>query len=250
LTEQPLSGGNTHASVVRVGDTVRRPTGPWTPAVHAVLRQLEERGVRAAPRVLGVDERDREILEFVEGDVVWPDHYELVASDAALVEVATTIRRLHDALGAVRAPADAAWAELARDPAGRPELLCHNDLAPWNLVRSARGWVFVDWDLCAPGRRGWDVSWSLISFAPLWCETPVEPAEAGRRARLFCDAYGCPFDAALLDTAVERCEREVAQITRRGSAGEAPFDRLLAEGHADAWSRTARNIRERRRLWL
>jgi hypothetical protein len=33
----PLGGGNMSSGVVRVGDTVRRPAGPWTPAVHALL---------------------------------------------------------------------------------------------------------------------------------------------------------------------------------------------------------------------
>lgn len=31
-TEIPLDGGNMSSGVVRVGDTVRRPAGPWTPA--------------------------------------------------------------------------------------------------------------------------------------------------------------------------------------------------------------------------
>ena len=29
-------------SVVRIGDTVRRTAGRWTPAVHGLLRYLEE----------------------------------------------------------------------------------------------------------------------------------------------------------------------------------------------------------------
>jgi hypothetical protein len=35
--EEPLRGGNASAGVVRVGDTVSRPAGPHTPAVHALL---------------------------------------------------------------------------------------------------------------------------------------------------------------------------------------------------------------------
>ena len=35
--EEALSGGNVAAGVIRVGDTVRRPAGPQTPAVHACL---------------------------------------------------------------------------------------------------------------------------------------------------------------------------------------------------------------------
>jgi hypothetical protein len=48
--------------VERVGDTIRRGTGPWTPAVHALLRHLEAVGFDAAPRVLGFDEQGREVL--------------------------------------------------------------------------------------------------------------------------------------------------------------------------------------------
>jgi hypothetical protein len=39
-TETPLDGGNMSSGVVRVGDTVRRPAGVWTPAVHALLNHL------------------------------------------------------------------------------------------------------------------------------------------------------------------------------------------------------------------
>jgi hypothetical protein len=38
--EEPLVGGMT-VGAVRVGDTVRRTSRPWTPAAHAVLRYLE-----------------------------------------------------------------------------------------------------------------------------------------------------------------------------------------------------------------
>ncbi|WP_197700840.1 hypothetical protein [Micromonospora purpureochromogenes] len=40
--EQRLVGGNVGGAVL-VGDTVRRPTGPWTPAVHDLLDYLAPR---------------------------------------------------------------------------------------------------------------------------------------------------------------------------------------------------------------
>ena len=36
LREIPLHGGNV-STVSKVGDTVRRNAGPWTPAVHSLL---------------------------------------------------------------------------------------------------------------------------------------------------------------------------------------------------------------------
>ena len=53
--EIPLADGSM-TTVVRVGDTVRRPVGRWTPAVHSLLRHLEAVGFEGAPRVLGFDD--------------------------------------------------------------------------------------------------------------------------------------------------------------------------------------------------
>ena len=50
MTEEQLVGGNTHAEIVKISDTVRRPTGDWTPGVHALLKHLDTRGYDGAPR--------------------------------------------------------------------------------------------------------------------------------------------------------------------------------------------------------
>ncbi len=94
--EIPLHGGNV-STVVRVGDTVRRNAGPWTPSVHALLRHLEYVGFTGAPRALGMDERNREVLSYLEGEC---GEYPLAphwVTDEALVTVATMLRMFHDA---------------------------------------------------------------------------------------------------------------------------------------------------------
>ena len=49
----PLPGGTANRGlVVRVGDTVRRPTAPCWPATHALLAHLSRVGFDGAPRVL------------------------------------------------------------------------------------------------------------------------------------------------------------------------------------------------------
>ena len=71
LHETALVGGDVNVGenvVVRVGDTVRRPVGPHTAAVDALLRHFEAVGFDGAPRALGLDERGREVLSFVEGE--------------------------------------------------------------------------------------------------------------------------------------------------------------------------------------
>src|SRR4051812_6261963 len=86
--EEVLAGGNL-SHVVRVGDTVRRPTGPWTPTVHALLAHLD--GFDGAPKVLGIDEQDREILEYLPGAMAWPEMGALKTDDG-LARAAALLR--------------------------------------------------------------------------------------------------------------------------------------------------------------
>jgi hypothetical protein len=67
--EIPLTGGDVTEGVVRVGDTVRRPVGPHSPLVHALLAYLESVGFEGAPRFLGIDGAGREVLSYIDGEV-------------------------------------------------------------------------------------------------------------------------------------------------------------------------------------
>lgn len=82
------------AGVVRVGDTVRKPAGYWTPAVEALLSHLWRGGFTGAPRPLGRDVEGRQVLEYVPGPVAM-DQSEL--DGAGLRRVGRLIRELHDA---------------------------------------------------------------------------------------------------------------------------------------------------------
>jgi len=50
------------------------------------------------------------------------------------------------------------WQRIPFAPTGA-EVVCHNDCAPWVTVfRGGLPVAFVDWELAAPGTRGWDVA--------------------------------------------------------------------------------------------
>lgn len=65
--EEMLSGGNV-TSLYRLGDTVRRDMKEVSSKIHKVLKHLENKGFSYAPKFLGIDERNREILSFIEGE--------------------------------------------------------------------------------------------------------------------------------------------------------------------------------------
>jgi hypothetical protein len=240
-SEETLTGGNMAGEVRRIGQTVRRRTGPWTPAVHSLLRHLEQAGFQGAPQALGIDEQAREILSFIPGEAVHPH----VVDDVQLARVARLIRQFHTAVASFVPPVDAHWQTTGRDPRGPDELICHNDLAPWNLIVGDQAWAFIDWDLAAPGRRLWDLALPVCSFAPLWPEQTVDM----RRYQVFCSAYGLSAadEHELLNVVVERTQRMWQTLVE--NADREPYTTLVREGHAESWRRVCEYVEQHAALW-
>ena len=204
MKEEPFIGGNMN-DATRVGDTVRRRAGPWTPAVHALLRFLEGVGFEA-PRARGMDGKGREILEYIDGDAHtgWPNPApDWVTDEGNLAAGARLLRRYHDIVKSFAPPAGAQWRLVA--PTAH-EVICHNDWAPWNaLFRERHLAVMLDWDMAGPGTRLWDIANSAYAWVPLYPGTrAIAIEEQARRLRLFSDAYGLSDRATLLDVLKER----------------------------------------------
>jgi hypothetical protein len=223
VTEIPLDGGNVSGGVVRIGDTVRRPAGPWTPAVHALLHHLHGAGFPGAPRPLGFDEHGREVLTFIPGTIAWPDNFALLDPGDRLRRAAALIRGFHDAVTGFRPPPDARWQALI--PAEGTGIIAHHDLAPWNLVIGPRRWAFIDWDLAAPGSRLWDVAYALHGFVLLSANPRYQRPNPAHRMRLFADAYG--LDQAQRQELVPMLARR-ARAMHDFPAGHPALDQAVA----------------------
>ena len=128
--EEALLGGNLSASV-RIGDTVHRRAGPWTPAVHALLAYLHRVGFGLVPEPLGMDEQGRAVLLFIPGEVHggWPDPLPswMFEDQVTLTAAAKLLRRYHDVLEGFVPPPDGRWRSVAP---GAHEVVCHNDWSP------------------------------------------------------------------------------------------------------------------------
>jgi hypothetical protein len=237
--ETPLAGGLV-TEVVRVGATVRRRTGPWSPAVHALLAHLEAVGYAGAPRFLGIDEAGREILSFIEGVVPHGAHPDVV-TDLALRDVGELIRGLHAATAGFALPPGLAWYV---DSLGGPEphVVCHHDLSPKNTVfRAGRAVAFIDWDLATPEAPVHDVVHAAWQFVPLTTDQAcarqgwARPPDRGRRLRILLDAHGLPR-ADRRDFAARvagRMETTAAGIEALAAGGAPAFRRLVARGVPD-----------------
>lgn len=242
MEQQHLAGGvNT---VLRIGDRVHRPAGEWTPAVHALLRHLEGKGFKGAPRVHGLDPDGREILDFIPGDAPGS---EVRVSDEALADVAGLLRAFHDATLDFVPPADAVWYFAPRAPA---EVVCHGDVAPYNTVfRDGRPLALIDFDTAHPGPRVWDVAYAAYRFVQLVGDSAdaadsADIADQARRLALFADAYGLGDSdrEALIDTVIARLRHLIGFMRRQAVAGHPAFSRHVAEGHDFYYLRNIEHI--------
>lgn len=244
-------GGNVTAGVVRVGATVRRPRTAASLGVHALLAHLEDAGVEGVPRVLGIDERGREVLTFHPGETIWPNHRHLLGDDEILAAVAVVAREFHRASSTFPIPDDVRWWPGSRDPAGGPFLL-HGDFAPWNVVVGDDGVFLIDWDAVAPGRREWELAYLLHTFVPFYGELAPADDEIARRVRVFASEYGIDSDSLQLAIRLvpSRCRQIVSVMRAEAERGTAAFRSMIDEQHDVHWLAAADHVEERLETWL
>ncbi len=245
--EDLLEGGFTNAGqVTRVGDTVRRPRRETSPATHALLEHLKRVGFDGAPRFLGVDDRGREVLSYVQGEAAIEPYAAWALTDEALVGVAELLRRFHDAVATFDA-SEHRWASPV-PPAFRGGIVSHNDPNLDNVIfAGGQAVALIDFDLAGPGSAVWDVACAARLWAPLRDERDAPPSLNGRelhRLRLFLDAYGLPArDRPVVIDALTPALDWCYDVVRAAVAGGHPtFGRL--------WHGGGRLRNERTRRWI
>jgi mutator protein MutT len=221
LDGERLEGGNV-GGAVRVGRTVRRPVGPWTPAVHRLVDHVGDRGLRAVPRVLGSDDRGREVLTYLPGRVVEVDT-ELL-TDAQLAGLASWARSFHDAVADL--PLEGPWRFFG---VGSPTVVAHNDLAPYNVCFDGDRLAGVfDWDLAGPSTPLMELAQLAWTSVPLF--RPVPAADAARRLTVVARAYGGFTGREVLAAVPARVEVAVDGIRAAVAAGDEGMRNLLLVG--------------------
>lgn len=208
----------------KVGDTVRRPVGVWTPAVHALLNHLAAR-LPHIPRVLGLDDQGREVLDFLPGRVIDIDSESL--SEAQIGSLVSWTRVFHAAVADFDHPGP--WRYV---PLQNPTLVGHNDIAPYNACFDGDDLVGVfDWDLAGPTTPLNELAFIAWNCVPLWRDIGAQ--SAARRLALIADTYG-GFDAEQVFMAVPgRIQLMLDGIPAAAAAGDAGMANLVAQGEPE-----------------
>jgi hypothetical protein len=194
--EVGLKGGMNTPGVVRVGDTVRRPLKERSGFVHDVLRHLELRGFGRAPRFVGIDEKGRATLTYIEGTV--PQQVGGFQK-AQWLAAARLLRLFHDAT-------------VDSELKGECEVVCHGDPAPGNYVlQDGMPFALIDFDGAHPGKREEDVGYAAWMWLHIG-DRKVAPEEQGSTLVDFVAAYDAAATWDPLRAVLEAQKATVARI--------------------------------------
>lgn len=252
--EEKLTGGNI-SKVYRSGDTVRRDLKAGSPKIHKLLKHLENKGFNCAPKYLGIDERGREILSFIEGEAGNYPLKKYMWSNDVLKEIAKMLRLYHDAVSDFPLLND--WKPMDNTP-NKIEVVCHNDFAIYNIIFNNK-----NFDVAGPGPRLWDIAYTLYTCVPLsriyHTETGVavyynssQDAELiNQRVKLFFESYGIEgMEEDYLEMVLLRLEGLCKYMIRKASEGDIAFQKMMEQGHLEHYQNDIKFIREHGKEWI
>jgi hypothetical protein len=199
--------------VVIDGDVVRRPAGPWTPTVHALLGHLERAGFAGSQRAVSAGVED--VVTFIPGESVHPHAW----SDQGVFQVGCLLRDLHEATASFVPPPDATWHSWPFASEAPDAIISHRDTGPWNIVaRDGLPVAFCDWATAGPTGRLDEIAATAWLNAQLHDDDIAErqglPSASARAAqlRLFADGYRLaePDRGVLVTAMIEYAIRDSA----------------------------------------
>lgn len=238
MEEEKLDFGSV-SSPVKVGDTVHRQAGPWTPTIHALLHFLNKKGLTFVPRSLGFDDQGREVLKFLPGKAAtrpWPT---ILFSDGGLIQAAKMLCEYHDAVESFQPSEDAQWriGKMEKLPG---QIIRHGDLGPWNtLWQEDKLTGIIDWDFAEPGERITDLAQMAYYFVPLrgekgWLQAGfVERPDLHERLNVLCQSYGSFKADDVLRGALDWLEEELRRVRELGGNNIEPWASFLYRGDAE-----------------
>lgn len=258
--EEKLTGGNV-SSVYRSGNTVRRELKPGSEKVHKLLQHLESKGFDYAPKFIGIDEKGREVLSFIEGEAGNYPLKNYMWSNGSLKKIAEMLSLYHEAVSDFSTLNE--WKPMDNTP-GEIEVLCHNDFAIYNIIFNRETPVgIIDFDVAAPGPRIWDIAYTLYTCIPLSRFHHTESGETvyydhshdaeriKKRVEMFFDSYGIEgMEKGYLDMVLLRLEGLCEYMKSKADEGEAAFRKMIDEGHLNHYQKDIKFIREYGKGWI
>ena len=165
-----LSGGNM-SRLTKKRNLIYKDASAASETIHRLLKHVRKEGITWVPESYGINEDNEHVLSYIKGTVpagspswLW--------NVGILKDAAGKLRQWHDATAAF--PLDSSRWLMENDEPN--EVVCHCDFAPYNTVfRRKKIAGIIDFDVCSPGSRLWDICYAAYRFIPLFPSESVNP---------------------------------------------------------------------------
>lgn len=188
-----LSGGNMNSPILN-NNLIYKEATAATNTIHELLCYVRAQGINWVPKSFGLNSEGKHVLSYIDGFVpqeipgwIW--------NEDILKEVALILRQWHDVTVNFKYK-KARWL-LDNDEIN--EVICHNDFAPYNCVFKDKKFIgLIDFDVCSPGSRIWDIAYTSYRFIPLFPDknkekhsevSPFSKEVMLNRLKIFLNAY-------------------------------------------------------------
>jgi len=238
MEEIKLDYGNV-SNTVKVGDTVRRDTGPWTPTIHALLNYLHEHEFDCVPKVLGIDDKGREVLSYLDGEAAvrpWPP---ILFTESGISQAARLLRKYHNTVANFKPPQDAEW-RMGKIKLRSDQIIRHGDLGPWNTIWQGDTLTgLIDWDFAQPGERIEDLAQLAYYFIPLRGEDGWKKAgfqerpNFSVRLKYLVEDYGLYKPSEVVEALLKYQQEDRERTQTKGDQGIEPWRRFLKRGDVE-----------------
>lgn len=248
------------------GYNIHRNLKPYSKTIHKLLKHLENKEIKFVPYFLGIDyEENQEILTFVSGNTIenYPEvnDYEYKIKNIKLV--AKMLKEYHDATLDFHYTEEDKWFLKYKGDLDK-EVICHNDIAPYNVIFLNNTPVgIIDFDTACPAPRIWDIAYTLYRFVPLGKQIYIPDKKIYRQYRKdidseerknlikeFVDSYGYYEIKDILKNLILRLESLVELFDTECQRGNNSFIKMKNEGHQEFYIEEIKFIKENMNDWI
>jgi hypothetical protein len=209
-------------------ERVRRCVHSGSAKIQSLLRHYRAAGFDFVPIPLTISD-EREELSYLPGRCYLPTEPRPASAwdDAHLETLGVVLRRCHDqSVSFLSEHGNDGWFPNP-EPCAHSEVICHNDVGPWNVPIDGQRLGLIDWEMAAPGLRIWDVAHAAWNWVPLF--PPEERERMGVTQHWLLDcrldrlltAYGLDrwTHSDIFEAVLERQERVMAIKSLARSSG-------------------------------
>ncbi|MBP1755088.1 MAG: putative homoserine kinase type [Firmicutes bacterium] len=262
--ETEIKQGNM-SEVYRDGNLIYRDLKPQSSTIHRLLLHLERKGLPFVPRFLGFNDRNQEMLSFVDGETLedYPIVKDLPGKAVIARQAAEMLRKYHDSTTDFVSNPEDIWF-LSYEGELNKDVICHNDFAPYNITfQNNQPIGMIDFDTACPAPRIWDVAYAVYRFVPLSKEIydpetkeyrTYDRMKDGPERKLLLDTflatYGNMDTLEVLHQVVLRLQSLVMLFDQECNKGNAAFIKMKQEGHQLYYQNEIAFIKENMHDWI